>query len=188
MTSTTYHLRPARLEERETLQALIALSARTLCAADYAPEQIDAALQGAFGVDTELVRDGTYFAVEHQGQVVASGGWSRRATLFGGDTGAERDSTLLDPATQPAKIRAFFVHPAHARAGLGRMLMDHCEAQARRHGFRRLELMATLTGQRLYARCGFRPDAAIQYELRPGLSIEFVPMHKALDDARTAEK
>ncbi|MGD9723924.1 MAG: GNAT family N-acetyltransferase [Pirellulales bacterium] len=175
-----YHLRAARLDERDRLAELIALSARALCAADYSSQQIEGALRSAFGVDTELVRDGTYFVIEYAGQLAACGGWSRRATLFGGDTGVARDSTLLDPATQAAKVRAFFVHPDHARAGLGRMLLDHCEAEARRHGFRTVELMATLTGRKLYEQCGYLPQAPVQYEIEPGLTIEFVPMRKAL--------
>jgi GNAT superfamily N-acetyltransferase len=176
-----YSIRPARLDECSKLQPLIAESARALCAEDYSPEQIEGALGGVFGVDTELVRDGTYFVVESDGEIVACGGWSRRATLFGGDAHASRDSTLLDPATQAAKIRAFFVNPNHARSGLGRMLLDACATAARSHGFRKLELMATLTGKKLYEKVGFVPDKSITHELSPGLSIEFVPMQKPLD-------
>jgi GNAT superfamily N-acetyltransferase len=132
-------------------------------------------------VDTQLIEDGTYFVVEHDARVVACGGWSRRATLFGGDTGVERDASLLDPRTQPAKVRAFFVHPDHARAGLGRMIMDRCEAEARQAGFRTLELMATLTGRKLYSKCGFLPRGPVDYPLGPGLSITFVPMTKSLE-------
>jgi GNAT superfamily N-acetyltransferase len=179
-----YHLRPARLEEQAQLEALLALSARTLCAEDYTPEQIEGDLKGAFGVDTQLVTDGTYFVVEAGDQIVACGGWSRRATLFGGDARADRDSTLLDPAMQPAKVRAFFVHPDHARAGIGRMLLDECEAAARRHGFQYVELMATLTGKKLYGRCGYLPESPIQHKLPNGLSIEFVPMRRSLAEAR----
>jgi GNAT superfamily N-acetyltransferase len=177
----TYQVRPARLEERSQIESLIADSARQLCAQDYTPEQIEGALQGVFGVDTELIRDGTYFVVEQGGQIVASGGWSRRATLFGGDTHTTRDSTLLDPQTQAAKVRAFFVRPEHARHGLGRMLLDACDSAARSHGFRSLELMATLTGTKLYSKCGFVPQPPITHELSPGLTIQFVPMRKALD-------
>ena len=177
----TYHLRPARLDDCAALEALIALSARSLCAPDYTPEQIEGALRGAFGLDTELVRDGTYFVVDHDGRVVACGGWSRRATLFGSDARGGRDSSLLDPRTQPAKVRAFFVHPDHARKGLGRMLLDRCVTEARSHGFRQIELMATLTGQKLYAKCGFIADASEPYEVSPGVTIEFVPMRLCLN-------
>jgi GNAT superfamily N-acetyltransferase len=176
----SYRLRLARLDERGQLEELIALSARTLCAFDYSAEQIEGALTGAFGVDTELVRDGTFFVVEHGEQLAACGGWSRRATLFGGDARADRDSTLLDPRTQPARIRAFFVHPAHARAGLGRMLLDRCTREALARGFTSLELMATLTGQRLYSKCGFEPLEPIDHPLSADLSIRFVPMRKRI--------
>ncbi len=177
----TYHLRPARLDDCAALEALIALSARSLCAPDYTPEQIEGALRGAFGLDTELVRDGTYFVVDHDGRVVACGGWSRRATLFGSDARGGRDSSLLDPRTQPAKVRAFFVHPDHARKGLGRILLDRCVTEARSHRFRQVDLMATLTGQKLYAKCGFIADASEQYEVSPGVTIEFVPMRLCLN-------
>ena len=178
----SYELRLARLEDTPVLSELIALSARSLCSPDYTNEQIEAALEGAFGVDSELIRDGTYFVIQRDGQPVACGGWSRHATLFGGDAHTDRNSSLLDPATQPAKIRAFFVHPAHARAGLGRMLLDRCTAEAQRQGFRALELMATLTGVKLYARCGFRAGKLDHYRSPSGVVIVFVPMHKSLDD------
>jgi GNAT superfamily N-acetyltransferase len=171
------------MDECEELAGLIARSARVLCADDYTPRQIDAALEGVFGVDTELVRDGTYFVVEDEGRIVACGGWSRRGTLFGGDAHATRDSRLLDPESEPAKVRAFFVDPAHARGGLGRMLLAACERAAREHGFRSLELMATLTGQKLYAKCGFVPGEPTRYEMRPELSLEVVPMRKELGAA-----
>lgn len=180
MHAMSYQLRPAMLEEVPALGELIALSARTLCAEDYTAEQIEGALQGAFGVDSELIRDGSYYVVERDGQLAACGGWSRRATLFGGDAQAGRSSQLLDPATQPARIRAFFVHPQHARAGLGRMLLDHCTSEARRYGFRALELMATRTGVKLYSRCGFTAGEPGEYWLSDSLSIEFVPMYKSL--------
>jgi GNAT superfamily N-acetyltransferase len=177
----TYFVRGAKLEERPILERLIAESARSLCAPDYTPEQIEGALRGAFGVDSELIRDGTYLVAEKDGTIVACGGWSRRGTLFGGDAHAERNSTLLDPQTQAAKVRAFFVHPAHARHGLGRMLLDACEAAARAHGFRSLELMATLTGQKLYTRCGFIALAPpVSYEVAPGVTMEIVPMRKSI--------
>lgn len=174
-----YQLRVARLEDQPALRELIARSIRALGAADYSPEQIEAALRGAFGVDTQLIRDGTYFVVDApDGQAVACGGWSRRRTLFGSDARAERDESWLDPRADPAKVRAFFVDPGHARRGLGRWILERSEAEAARAGFARLELMATLPGVRLYEKCGYLAGPSIVHPLPGGLSIVFVPMTK----------
>jgi GNAT superfamily N-acetyltransferase len=174
-----YRLRVATTADEPTLRDLIARSIRALGAADYAPEQIEAALRGAFGVDTQLIRDGTYFVVVvSSGEIVACGGWSRRRTLFGSDARAERDESWLDPHLDAAKIRAFFVDPAHARRGLGRRILERTEAEAARAGFTRLELMATLPGMRLYERCGYLAGARIIHPLPGGVDIVFVPMSK----------
>jgi GNAT superfamily N-acetyltransferase len=172
--------RPATLADRDVLQRLIARSARGLSAADYRPEQVEGALQGAFGVDSQLINDGTYFVVEEAGVIVGCGGWSFRKTLFGGDKRPERDAAELDPRTEPAKIRAFFVDPAHARRGIGTMLLEKCEAEARLRGFSRVELMSTLPGIRLYSARGYAGVQQIQYEVSPGVVIEFLPMSKQL--------
>jgi GNAT superfamily N-acetyltransferase len=176
-----YQFRLAELADAPSLRDLIARSIRSLGAADYSSEQIEAALRGAFGLDTALVADGTYYVAQvgHR-EIVGCGGWSRRRTLFGGDTHAERSEAMLDPRHDSAKIRAFFVDPAHARRGLGRGFLERSEAAAAAAGFRRLELMATLPGVRLYAACGYTPSAPIQYRLPGGVDIEFVPMHKTL--------
>ena len=175
-----YTIRKAMPEDRAALEALIARSALQLGAKDYTRAQIEGALRGAFGVDTQLIEDGTYFAVEIAGHIVGCGGWSRRRTLFGGDSHAERNAAELDPAAEPARIRAFFVAPEHARKGIGSLILERCEDEARAFGFSRLELMATLPGVRLYARHGYVADTPIQHELAPGLTIEFVPMRKML--------
>lgn len=175
-----YEIRRATLQDRDTLETLIARSARQLGVQDYTAEQIEGALHGAFGVDTQLIQDGTYFVVESEGQIVGCGGWSRRRTLFGGDSHAERSAAELDPRVEPAKIRAFFVAPEHARKGIGTAILKCCEDDARSFGFSRLELMATLPGVRLYAQQGYVLGSPIQYELAPGLKIEFVPMSKTL--------
>ncbi|RPI77426.1 MAG: GNAT family N-acetyltransferase, partial [Desulfobacteraceae bacterium] len=117
-----YKIRKAELNDCPEIEKLIALSARGLSAQDYTPEQIEGALQGAFGVDTQLIKDGTYFVVEAGGLLVGCGGWSKRKTLFGSDKRESRDPAELDPAIDPAKIRAFFVHPEWARKGIGRAL------------------------------------------------------------------
>ncbi len=176
---TRYQIRKATLEDRAMLEALIARSARELSTRDYTPEQVEGALQGAFGVDTQLIEDGTYFAVESRGAIVGCGGWSRRRTLFGGDKNTRRDASELNPLRDAAKIRAFFVDPAHARKGVGRMLLEHCEAAARAAGFSRFELMATLPGTRLYKTHGYIAGAPVQQPVGAGLTIEFVPMSKS---------
>jgi GNAT superfamily N-acetyltransferase len=173
-------VRQATLAERDVLQDLIDRSARGLSTADYRQEQIEGALQGAFGVDSQLIQDGTYFVVEDEGVIVGCGGWSFRKTLFGGDKRRERDGAELDPRTDPAKIRAFFVDPAHARRGIGTLLLDKCEAEARRRGFSRVELMSTLPGIRLYSARGYTGVEQVQYEVSPGVLIEFLPMSKQL--------
>ena len=173
-------LRAATPADIPALERLISTSARGLSRADYTDEQIEAALGGAMGVDSELIRDGTYFVVEADGEIVGCGGWSRRRTLFGADAGPGRESALLDPSHEAARIRAFFVHPDWARRGIGRRLLDRCEAAARAHDFTAAELMATMPGQRLYRACGYVAGAPIQHPLREGLTIEFVPMRKEL--------
>jgi GNAT superfamily N-acetyltransferase len=173
-------LRKATLADIPALNALIARSARGLSTADYRPAQVEGALRGAFGVDTQLLADETYYVVEDGGQIVGCGGWSFRSTLFGGDARAGRDSSTLDPATQAAKIRAFFVDPSNARRGIGSLLLDHCEQQARAQGYARVELMATLPGVKLYAARGYIGTPMVHFDVGLGETIEFIPMHKAL--------
>ena len=173
-------IRPATVDDVAVLERLIADSSRGLSREDYSPEQIEAALGTAWGVDTQLIADKTYFVVECTQQIVGCGGWSRRKTLFGSDARKDREPALLDPAREPAKIRAFFVHPDWARRGIGRALLERCEAQATAEGFQACELMATLPGRRLYAACGYRAGEPMQYSLAGGLTIEFVPMRKEL--------
>ena len=173
-------LRKAALADVPALTALIARSARGLSTADYRTGQIEGALRGAFGVDTQLLTDGTYFVAEEAGRLVGCGGWSFRSTLFGSDARAGRDSSILDPKTQAAKIRAFFVDPGSARRGIGSSLLDRCEAEARAHGYARVELMATLPGVKLYAARGYVGGAQVRFEVGSGESIEFIPMHKNL--------
>jgi GNAT superfamily N-acetyltransferase len=176
----TFALRKATLDDRSVLDRLIADSARGLSSPDYTAEQVEAALGSAFGVDSELIRDGTYFVVEADGRIVGCGGWSRRATLFGSDAQPGRRSELLDPARDAARIRAFFVHPDWARRGIGRAILEGCESEARAHGFRSAELLATLPGERFYRAFGYRGPERIEHRLRDGVTIEFVPMRKDL--------
>jgi GNAT superfamily N-acetyltransferase len=172
-------IRKATLADVPAIQSLIATSARTLGAGDYTAGQIEAALLGVWGVDTEIIRDETYFVGEADDELVLCGGWSRRATLFGGDAYDQRESRLLDPRTEAARIRAFFVHPDWARRGLGSRLLALCEGEARAAGFVVAELVATLPGQRLYARHGYVATGRRSDALPGGLTIESVPMRKA---------
>jgi GNAT superfamily N-acetyltransferase len=168
-------------EERDipALEALIARSARALQAATYAPAQIEAALGTVFAVDTQLIADGTYYVALRADQIVGCGGWSRRRTLFGGHGAASaRDDSVLDPTRDPARIRAFFVHPNHARQGIGRLLLCACERAAIAARFRRLELVATLAGEPLYLACGFRAVERYHVTLHDGSSLPVVRMDK----------
>ena len=180
MTTGNLIVRKARMDERDALDALIAASARDLGGRDYSSTQLDRAIGTVFGVDSELIEDGTYLVAEIDGARAGCGGWSRRATLFGADSGAERDPNRLDPAKDAAKIRAFFVHPDWSRRGVGRAIYDRCETEARAAGFGSLELMATLGGIPLYKTLGFAPGEPIDYDLGDGLFMRFVPMRKNL--------
>jgi N-acetylglutamate synthase-like GNAT family acetyltransferase len=178
--TAAFALRKATLEDRPALEQLIAESARGLSRADYTDAQVEAALGGAFGVDSELIRDETYFVAEADGRIVGCGGWSRRRTLFGGDAQPGRRSELLDPARDSARIRAFFVHPDWSRRGIGRAILERCEAEARANGFRSTELLATLPGERFYRALGYTGAERTEHSLRDGVVIEFVPMRKLL--------
>jgi N-acetylglutamate synthase-like GNAT family acetyltransferase len=173
-----FSLRLAVHADVPALTSLIDRSARGLSRDCYSDEQIDALMIHVFGVDTELIRDGTFWVAEADGGIIGCGGWSRRRTLFGGDRAATRQNGRLDPAHDAAKIRAFFVDPAWARRGVGRALLARCEAAARAAGFQAGELMATLPGQKLYAALGYQARAAITHDAG-GVSVTFVPMVKA---------
>lgn len=144
------------------------------------PEQLAASIH-FMGLDTQLIADRTYFVIEQQGRIAGCGGWSRRATLFGGDASAEkRDVRLLDPATEAAKVRAMYTHPDFARRGIGRHMLALCEAAARDAGFARVELMATLSGEPLYTACGYRPIERV-WKNAPGIEpVPGVKMEKML--------
>lgn len=174
-----YAIRKACLDDRDAIQELIAASARGLSRAEYSDQQIESAITDVFGVDTSLIEDGTYFVAEAD-ELVACGGWSKRKTLFGGDQFATRDATELNPQTEPAKIRAFFVRPEWARKGIAQAILSRCEAEARTAGFRSLELMATLPGVKFYLACGYEESERFDYELTSGGTLPLVPMAKDL--------
>lgn len=177
-----FTLRPATPDDVPRLHPLIAESVRGLSGPWYSDRQIDSALRHVFGPDTRLIADGTYFVVEDEsGALVAAGGWGRRRTLYGGDQMKPADDPPLDPAAEPARIRAFFVHPAVARRGLGRLLFDRCAADATAAGFRSLELMATLPGVPLYRALGFAAVEDVTATLPDGVPLPLVRMTRPLD-------
>jgi GNAT superfamily N-acetyltransferase len=142
------------------------------------PAQI-AASHAVMGLDTQLIDDGTYFVVEADGQLAGCGGWSRRATLYGGDHSGGRDPALLDPAREPAKVRAMYTRPGFTRRGVGRLVLDLCEAAAAAEGFTTLELMGTLAGRPLYEAAGFTVVEHVT-ETSGGVSVPLVRMRKHL--------
>jgi GNAT superfamily N-acetyltransferase len=172
--------RCASREDIPALNALIHASAVALSEGFYTPAEIEAATRYVFGVDTTLVDDGTYFVASLQGRDVACGGWSRRGALYGGDQRRMEEAPLLDPRVDAARIRAFFVHPAFARRGIGRRMLDHCVSAAAAEGFRSLELMATLPGVPLYEACGFRAVEPVVDTMPNGVGVRFVRMRRGV--------
>src|SRR5271154_5642707 len=177
-------VRQAVADDIPALQSLIRQSVLGLQTANYTPEQLEQALERVFGVDTQLIEDGTYFVAEARvddDQVIAGcGGWSKRKTLYGSDHCAGREDALLDPRHDAAKIRAFFVHPGWARRGVGSRILEVCETAAAAAGFRRLEMGATLTGVPLYRARGYVEEEHHEVPLRPGVSLPIVRMVKRL--------
>jgi GNAT superfamily N-acetyltransferase len=147
-------LRVATLMDCDPIRALMNLAIRALQQGYLTPDQIEASFAG-MGLDTQLIKDGTYFTVWDGDILVGCGGWSNRATLHGGDHSAGRDLRLLDPATERARIRAMYTHPDHIKRGIGRLIIEASEAAAHAHGFRMLELAATMAGKPFYLRCGY---------------------------------
>jgi GNAT superfamily N-acetyltransferase len=172
-----YLIRVALALDVPVISELIASSARGLSRQDYTEEEIEAAVSAIFGVDSELISDGTYFVAEAGDELIGCGGWSRRRTLFGGDQSASREAGVLDPTRDAAKIRAFFVHPDWARRGVGRALLERCEREAQAAGFGALELMSTLPGLRFYLASGYEASEPILY-CAAGTELKFVPMRK----------
>jgi GNAT superfamily N-acetyltransferase len=182
-------LRRAVPSDIPEIRKLIEVSVRALQRGDYSDEQINGALGTVFGVDTRLIEDGTYYVAEvereRQKMLVGCGGWSKRKTLFGSDQRADREDTLLDPNTDAAKIRAFFVHPEWARRGIATRILEHCEEAARDAGFQRFEMGATLTGAPMYAARGYREVERIEVPLANGYSLPVVRMSKKTDSSES---
>ncbi len=176
-----YRIRAATMEDAGVLRELMAWATRELSKGYYTHAQIEAAVGTTMGLDTQLVRDGTYFVVvDDADTIVACGGWGKRRTLFGADSNPGREAALLDPARDPARIRAFYVRPDRARQGLGRMLLEHCEREIRAAGFAVAELAATGPGEPLYAACGYEGVERKDWPLPGGLTISFLTMRKRM--------
>lgn len=179
-------IRLARLEDTATLVSLISESARTLQASYYTSEQIEGALGTVFAVDSQLIRDETYFIVENTLEIIGCGGWSKRKTLYGGDQSkkAEEDQ-LLDPSVDAAKIRAFFIHPEWARRGIGSQIMKRCEAAALEAGFKTIEIIATLAGEPLYSRFDYQVSQKFEILLPNNSTLPVVRMIKSFTETHT---
>ena len=152
---------------------------------DFLDDAEIASSRAIMGMDTQLIEDGTYFVVESGGDLAGCGGWSRRATLYGGNQTPGRDSHLLDPTIHPARVRAMYISPAFTRRGVGRLILSLCEAAAAAEGFTRLELMSTLSGEPLYTACGFRPLERV-VDATGGVPVPLVRMEKPVDPSLLA--
>jgi len=183
--ATNIHIRRAAAADVPRLREVIEASVSGLQAADYSPAQIDGALKSVYGVDSQLIADETYYVAEvldlpGQREIVACGGWSKRKTLYGGDQFAAREDSLLDPARDAARIRAFFVDPAWARRGIGGLILEACENAAREAGFTKLEMGATLSGVAFYAAKGYAPIENQEAPLANGEVLQIVRMQKTI--------
>lgn len=183
MTTPKILIRKAIPADVPRLREVIEASVRGLQSGDYSPAQIEGALRTVYGVDSQLIADGTYFVaavsdLPNQHEIVACGGWSKRKTLYGGDQFAAREDSLLDPAHDAAKIRAFFVHPDWARRGIGGMILEACEQAAKSAGFTRLEMGATLSGVAFYAAKGYTALENLEAPLGNGEALPIVRMAK----------
>ena len=179
-------IRAARSDDIPALQALIAESVRELSRGFYTVQQAESGLRYVFGVDSQLIADQSYYVIEDDQGVVAAGGWSRRRTLYGGDQMKGVDDPLLDPGTEAARIRAFFVAPRAARQGLGRRLYEACASAAASAGFTRLELVATMPGIPLYRALGFDLGEQYSVSLPDGVDLPVARMHKHLGTERAS--
>lgn len=176
----TVQIRQAQIEDVPALENLIRDSVSVLSLPYYTAKQISSALAHVFGPDTQLILDGTYFVAEADNQIAGSGGWSKRRTLFGGDQAKPIADPLLDPTEDAARIRAFYVHPSWSRRGVATKILIACEDAARRAGFSRIELAATLPGEPLYLARGYRKCEPLQIETPDGESLAVFRMEKEI--------
>jgi GNAT superfamily N-acetyltransferase len=185
VTAKNIRIRKAIAADAPCLRDVIEASVRGLQAEDYSPAQIEGALQSVYGVDSQLIADGTYLVAEvseihNRPEIAGCGGWSKRKTLYGGDQYAAREDSLLDPARDAAKIRAFFVHPNWVRRGVGSSILEACENAAREAGFTRFEMGATLSGVAFYRAKGYAALESLEVPLGNGERLPIVRMAKEL--------
>lgn len=173
------NLRLASPEDLPALRDLMNAAIGELLTPFLPPDEVAASFE-IMGLDSQLVADGTYFIVEDSGVLAGCGGWSRRATLFGGDHSAGRDAALLDPVRDAARVRAMYTHPDHVRKGVGQVILDACEAAAAGEGFTRCEMAATLGGEPLYRACGYHEIERFSASTSRGVEVPLVRMGKAL--------
>ena len=171
-------IRVAVMDDVSALQQLILHSARELSKGYYTPQQIESAITYIFGVDTQLISDRTYYVAEAAGLMVGWGGWSKRKTMFGGDQMKVEQDLRLDPTVDAGRLRAFFTHPAWARQGIGRRIIQACEDAAKAEGFTRLELVATLPGEPLYAALGYAVTERMEIPMSDGITLPAAHMKK----------
>lgn len=183
--ASSFAIRPAVAADITVLRDLIDASVRKLQSGDYSPAQINSALRTVFGVDSQLIADGTYLLVETvlvnpdtKPVIVACGGWSKHKTLYGGDRWRDRQDDMLNPEVDAAKIRAFFIHPDWARQGIGTLLLDACESAARAAGFTRFEMGATLTGAKLFQKRGYVAMERLEVPLEGDITLPIIHMVK----------
>ena len=177
--SQTLTIRSAVSGDIPALKAVMDRAIKELLPAFLPPAEVLAS-QEVMGLDTQLIEDGTYYVVEADGAIAGCGGWSRRATLFGGDHSAGRDAALVDPATDPARVRAMYTSPDFTRRGVGRLILATCEAKARAEGFSRCEMAATMAGEPLYAACGYQRIEPFEAQTPNGVKVPLVRMGKAI--------
>ncbi len=178
MANSDLHHRLATLSDADALRGLIDLAIGELQKPYLDQEQI-ASSRVIMGIDTQLIEDGTYFVVHTGNQLAGCGGWSRRATLYGGDQTPGRSAKLLDPLREAARVRAMYTHPQHVRKGVGRLILSLCEEAAMQEGFREVELMSTLAGRDLYIACGYRALEEIS-DSRGGAPVPLIRMTKSI--------
>jgi GNAT superfamily N-acetyltransferase len=178
MTNATLTHRLAHRDDLDALKALMDAAISELQKPFLDESQI-ASSRAIMGLDTQLIDDGTYFIVEDNGQIAGCGGWSCRATLYGGDQTPGRSPAVLNPATDAARVRAMYTHPSHTRKGIGRLILSLCEEAARAEGFKSIELVATMAGESLYRACGYQPLEPLVDD-RGGAGVPLLRMYKSL--------
>ena len=175
-----FRLRRAQPQDVPAIERVMRESIRGISNRSYDPRQVASALEYVAHLDPWLIEDQTYYVVENDGAVIGCGGWSRRGKLYAGSGSAHDDARLLDPATEAARVRAMFVLPELERRGIGRMILEACEADARGEGFRRVELMAMLSGHAMYRATGYCDVESVDAKLEDGTPFPLIRMEKAL--------